>query len=78
MNRVIATDKTRLCVNDWGSGRPVIRIHGWPLSADSWDDPAASKAVAHGKRVAYDGAPHGLFVSHKRRPTHDLIALLGR
>ena len=78
MNHVNEKDKTRLCVNDWGSGGSVILIRGWPLSADSLDDPAAAKAIRQGKRVACDGAPHGLFVSHKRRPTHDLIDLLGR
>jgi non-heme chloroperoxidase len=22
---------------DWGSGRPIVFSHGWPLSADDWD-----------------------------------------
>ena len=30
-------DGTDLYVKDWGSGRPVVLIHGWPLSSDSWD-----------------------------------------
>ncbi len=45
---------TRLYVKDWGSGRPVILIHGWPLSADSWDDQAMAIADAGFRVIAYD------------------------
>ncbi len=48
MHHITATDGTRLHVKDWGSGRPVILIHGWPLSADSWDDQAM--AIAYDRR----------------------------
>jgi pimeloyl-ACP methyl ester carboxylesterase len=54
MNYVATTDKTRLYVKDWGSGRPVILIHGWPLSADSWDDQAMAIADAGYRAIAYD------------------------
>ena len=54
MNYVTATDKTKLYVKDWGSGRPVILIHGWPLSADSWDDQAMAIADAGHRAIAYD------------------------
>ena len=54
MNRVTATDQTKLYVKDWGSGRPVILIHGWPLSADSWDDQAMAIADAGHRAIAYD------------------------
>ena len=37
MAHATARDGTRLYVKDWGHGRPVVLIHGWPLSADSWD-----------------------------------------
>ena len=47
-------DGTKLYYKDWGTGDPVILIHGWPLSSDSWD--TISDALAHaGHRViAYD------------------------
>jgi non-heme chloroperoxidase len=54
MNHITATDKTKLYVKDWGSGRPVILIHGWPLSADSWDDQAMAIADAGHRAIAYD------------------------
>ena len=54
MNYVATTDKTKLFVKDWGSGRPVILIHGWPLSADSWDDQAMAIADAGYRAIAYD------------------------
>jgi non-heme chloroperoxidase len=47
-------DGTKLYYKDWGSGRPVILIHGWPLSADSWDDQAKAIAEAGMRAIAYD------------------------
>jgi pimeloyl-ACP methyl ester carboxylesterase len=54
MNFIETRDGTRLYVKDWGEGRPIILIHGWPLSADSWDE-VAIPIVEKGYRViAYD------------------------
>lgn len=47
-------DGTDLYVKDWGSGRPVILIHGWPLSADSWDPQMQALAEAGFRAIAYD------------------------
>jgi pimeloyl-ACP methyl ester carboxylesterase len=47
-------DGTDLYVKDWGAGRPVVLIHGWPLSADSWDDQAMMLAEAGFRVIAYD------------------------
>jgi len=47
-------DGTELFYNDWGSGQPVVLIHGWPLDSDMWSDQAVFLAE-HGCRViAYD------------------------
>lgn len=54
MNHVTTADNTRLYVKDWGSGTPVILVHGWPLSADSWDDQAMAIANAGHRAIAYD------------------------
>lgn len=47
-------DGTELYVKDWGTGRPVILIHGWPLSADSWDDHARILAENGYRAISYD------------------------
>lgn len=39
-----ARDGTRLYYKDWGSGRPVVLIHGWPLSGDTFDAAALTLA----------------------------------
>jgi pimeloyl-ACP methyl ester carboxylesterase len=47
-------DGTDLYVKDWGSGRPVILLHGWPLNADSWDPQAMALADAGFRAISYD------------------------
>lgn len=54
MPMIDALDGTRLHVKDWGSGRPVVLIHGWPLNADSWEYQARPLAEAGYRVVAYD------------------------
>jgi len=54
MTYITTNDNTKLYVKDWGSGRPVILMHGWPLSADSWDDQAMAIADAGFRAIAYD------------------------
>lgn len=47
-------DGTELYVKDWGQGRPVILLHGWPLNADMWDATAMALAEAGFRAIAYD------------------------
>ena len=54
MPYITTQDNTQLYVKDWGTGRPVIMLHGWPLSADSWDDQAMAVADAGYRAIAYD------------------------
>ena len=54
MNYITTADNTKLYVKDWGTGRPVIMLHGWPLSSDSWDDQAVAIADAGFRAIAYD------------------------
>lgn len=54
MPHITTRDGTRLYVKDWGQGRPVILIHGWPLSADSWDAVAMELADKGFRAIAYD------------------------
>jgi non-heme chloroperoxidase len=54
MPRIQTRDGTELFVKDWGTGRPVVLIHGWPLSADSWDAVSFALAEQGFRVVAYD------------------------
>lgn len=54
MTYIKTRDGIKLYVKDWGQGRPVILMHGWPLSADSWDDSAMELANAGFRAIAYD------------------------
>lgn len=54
MTFITTRDNTKLYFKDWGTGRPVILMHGWPLSADSWDDQALALADAGYRAIAYD------------------------
>ena len=49
-----AEDGTQLYYKDWGRGRPVVLIHGWPLDADMWEYQAPALAHAGFRVVAYD------------------------
>ena len=45
-----AKDGTDLYYKDWGQGAPVVLLHGWPLTGDSFDD-AALALAEHGMRA---------------------------
>ena len=46
MGTVATRDGTEIFYKDWGSGQPVVFSHGWPLSADAWED----RCIAHDRR----------------------------
>jgi len=54
MATITTRDGVSLYVKDWGRGRPVVLLHGWPLSADSYDDLAMAIANAGMRAIAYD------------------------
>ena len=54
MPYISTRDGTDIYVKEWGDGRPVILIHGWPLSADSWDDQMQALAENGFRAIAYD------------------------
>jgi len=54
MPYVKTRDGTDIYVKDWGEGRPVVLIHGWPLSSDMWDAQAMALADAGFRVIAYD------------------------
>jgi len=59
MPNVTTKDGTQIYFKDWGSGQPVVFSHGWPLSADAWEDQMFFLAQ-HGYRcIAHDRRGHG-------------------
>jgi non-heme chloroperoxidase len=56
---ITTRDGTEIFYKDWGTGRPVVFSHGWPLNADAWDEQAFFVA-SHGYRaIAHDRRGHG-------------------
>jgi non-heme chloroperoxidase len=53
-NRIVTRGGVSLSVKDWGKGKPVIMLHGWPLSADTFDDLAMAVVDAGMRAIAYD------------------------
>jgi non-heme chloroperoxidase len=58
-NTITTADGTMIYYKDWGSGQPVVFSHGWPLSADAFEDQMFYLAE-HGYRcIAHDRRGHG-------------------
>lgn len=58
-NMITTKDGTKIYFKDWGTGRPVVFSHGWPLNADAWDAQMIFLGQ-HGYRViAHDRRGHG-------------------
>ena len=59
MPTITTSDGTQIYYNDWGNGHPVVFSHGWPLSADAFEDQMFF-LTSHGYRcIAHDRRGHG-------------------
>ena len=59
MDTITTKDGTRIYFKDWGSGKPVVFSHGWPLSADAWDAQMLFLGQRGFRVIAHDRRGHG-------------------
>jgi len=52
-------DGTQIYYKDWGTGQPVVFSHGWPLSADAWEDQMVFLGSRGYRCIAHDRRGHG-------------------
>jgi non-heme chloroperoxidase len=59
MNTFTTKDGTQIFYKDWGSGQPIVFHHGWPLSADDWDNQMLFFLQKGYRVIAHDRRGHG-------------------
>jgi non-heme chloroperoxidase len=59
MSYITTQDGTQIYYKDWGAGTPIVFSHGWPLSADAFDEQMVFLAARGYRCIAHDRRGHG-------------------
>jgi non-heme chloroperoxidase len=59
MSYIKTKDGVEIFYKDWGSGQPIVFSHGWPLSADDWDNQMLFFLKQGYRVIAHDRRGHG-------------------
>jgi len=59
MPTIKTKDGVDIFYKDWGTGQPIVFSHGWPLSADDWDNQMLFFLGLGYRVIAHDRRGHG-------------------
>jgi len=59
MSSITTKDGVEIFYKDWGKGQPIVFSHGWPLSADDWDNQMLFFLSRGYRVIAHDRRGHG-------------------